>query len=109
MFSDGINKVAAAILPVLDNFERALASDGDETEFRNGIDMIYRQLITTLEGLGITAMECVGQTFDPVRHNAIMHVDDESCGENEVIEVFQKGYLYKDNTVIRHAVVKVAN
>ena len=109
MFSDGISKVVLAILPVIDNFERALISDSSDEEFKNGVDMIYKQLVTTLEGLGVRELECQGKVFDPTRHNAIMHIDDEQYGENEIVEVFQKGYIYKDETVIRHAVVKVAN
>ena len=109
MFSDGISKVVLAILPVIDNFERALISDSSDEEFKNGVDMIYKQLVTTLEGLGVRELECQGKVFDPTRLNAIMHIDDEQYGENEIVEVFQKGYIYKDETVIRHAVVKVAN
>ena len=109
MFSDGISKVVLALLPVIDNFERALISDSSDEEFKNGVDMIYKQLVTTLEGLGVRELECQGKVFDPTRHNAIMHIDDEQYGENEIVEVFQKGYIYKDETVIRHAVVKVAN
>jgi len=109
MFSDGILKVVTAILPVIDNFERALASDCGDGEFKNGIDMIYKQFLTALQNLEIKELICKGETFDPSKHNAIMHIDDEQYGENEVIEIFQKGYLYKDETVIRHAVVKVAN
>ena len=109
MFSDGISKVVSAILPVIDNFERALISDSSDEEFKNGVDMIYKQLVTTLEGLGVRELECQGKVFDPTMHNAIMHIDDEQYGENEIVEVFQKGYIYKDETVLRHAVVKVAN
>ena len=109
MFSDGILKVVQAILPAIDNFERALLSESSDEEFKNGVDMIYKQLTSTLEGLGVRQLECKGQTFDPKKHNAIMHIDDEQYGESEIVEVFQKGYIYKDETVIRHAVVKVAN
>lgn len=109
MFADGIAKVATAVLPVLDNFERALAAESGDGEFRNGVEMIYKQLVTALSDLGVKELEAVGQPFDPAKHNAIMHVDDEQYGENEVVEVFQKGYAYKDTTVLRHAVVKVAN
>lgn len=109
MFSDGIIKVVAATLPVIDNFERALASDCGDAEFKNGVDMIYKQFVAVLESLEVRELVCEGEKFDPSKHNAIMHIDDEQYGENEVIEVFQKGYLYKDETVIRHSVVKVAN
>lgn len=109
MFADGIAKVVTAVLPVLDNFERALAADSGDAEFKNGVEMIYKQLVSSLEALGVKELEAVGQPFDPAKHNAIMHVDDEQYGENEVVEVFQKGYIYKESTVLRHAVVKVAN
>ena len=109
MFSDGISKVVLAILPVIDNFERALNSKSSDEEFRNGIDMIYKQMISSLESLGVKELDCKGQKFDPKKHNAIMHIDDEQYGEDEIVEVFQKGYIYKDETIIRHAVVKVAN
>ena len=70
--------------------------------------MIYKQLMTSLEEAGVTTIEAVGQEFNPEFHNAVMHVEDEAFGENEVIEEFQKGYLYRDS-VIRHSMVKVAN
>lgn len=109
MFSDGISKVVLAILPVMDNFERALQSESGDMEFKNGVEMIYKQLVTNLSELGVAELECTGQPFDPTKHNAIMHIDDEQYGENEIVEVFQKGYVYKNETIIRHAVVKVAN
>ena len=70
--------------------------------------MIYKQLVKQLEELGITAIECVGKEFDPNLHNAVMHIDDDSYGENIVAEELQKGYMYKD-MVVRHSMVKVAN
>ena len=70
--------------------------------------MIYRQLLKTLEELGVKPIEAVGQPFDPNFHNAVMHIEDESLGENVVAEEFQKGYLYRDS-VVRHSMVKVAN
>lgn len=109
MFADGIVKAINTILPALDNLDRALAAETADAEFKNGVDMIKKQFITALESLGITEIECIGKTFDPNFHNAIMHIDDESYGENEVIEVFQKGFVYKEETIIRHAIVKVAN
>ena len=85
MFADGIVKAATSILPAIDNLERAL------------------------EALGVKEIECLNKEFDPKFHNAIMHVDDEAFGENEVVEVFQKGFVYKEEIIIRHAIVKVAN
>lgn len=109
MYSDGLVKAVSTILPVIDNLERALATETSDADFKNGVDMIYKQFLTTLESLGVKEIECIGCEFDPKMHNAIMHVDDEQYGGNEVIEVFQKGYKYKEETVVRHAVVKVAN
>ena len=109
MFADGIVKAINTILPALDNLDRALCAESTDAEFKNGVDMIKKQFITALESLGITEIDCVGKPFDPNFHNAIMHIDDEAYGENEVIEVFQKGFVYKNETVIRHAIVKVAN
>ena len=76
--------------------------------FAEGMNMIYRQLLKTLEELGVKPIEAVGQPFDPNFHNAVMHIEDESLGENVVAEEFQKGYLYRDS-VVRHSMVKVAN
>lgn len=111
MFDLGAKSIAERILPVVDNFERALAaapSEGDSKAFADGIQMIYSQMINTLDGLGIKAIDCVGKPFDPNFHNAILHVEDESFGDNEIVEELLKGYMYKD-TVLRHSMVKVAN
>ena len=109
MFLDGISKTVQTILPVIDNLDRALMAETSDVEFKNGVEMIKKQFITALETLGIKEIDCLGKSFDPNFHNAIMHIDDEQYGENEVIEVFQKGYMYKEETIIRHAIVKVAN
>ena len=107
----GASDFILKILPVVDNFERVLGAmtDADkESSFAQGIEMIYKQLITVLSDLGVTPIEAVGQEFDPNIHNAVMHAEDEELGENIVAEEFQKGYKYKD-TVLRHSMVKVAN
>ncbi|MBQ8605249.1 MAG: nucleotide exchange factor GrpE [Clostridia bacterium] len=109
MFLDGISKTVQTILPVIDNLDRALMAETSDAEFKNGVEMIKKQFITALETLGVKEIDCLGKEFDPNMHNAIMHIDDESYGENEIIEVFQKGYMYKEETIIRHAIVKVAN
>ena len=109
MFADGIVKATSSILPVIDNLERALMTESADAEFKNGVELIKKQFITALETLGIKEIECQGKQFDPKLHNAIMHIDDEQYGDNEVVEVFQKGYVYKEETIIRHAIVKVAN
>ena len=95
-------------LPVYDNLVRALAQSTADEAYRKGVEMIMTQFNTTLEKLGITEIEALGKTFDPNMHNAVMHVEDENFGENEVVEVFQKGFKLNDK-VIRFAMVKVAN
>ena len=95
-------------LPVYDNLCRALAQTTEDEAYRKGVEMIMTQFEQTLEKLGVTKIESLGQTFDPNRHNAVMHVDDEAKGENEIVEVFQEGFLLGEK-VIRFAMVKVAN
>ena len=111
MFDMGARSIAEKILPVVDNFERAMVAapkEGDGKAFADGITMIYNQLKKTLEDLGVKPIDCVGQAFDPNFHNAVMHVEDENLGENVVAEELLKGYMYKDS-VLRHSMVKVAN
>ena len=109
-FSNGAASVVEKLLPIIDNFERAIASRKEDTDaaYADGVEMIYKQFNTVLEGLGIKAIEAVGKEFDPSLHNAVMHIDDENYGENEVVEELQKGYTYGD-TVLRHSMLKVAN
>ena len=95
-------------LPVYDNLERALRQGTEDEAYRRGVEMIMNQFCSTLEKLGVTPIECLGEKFDPALHNAVMHVDDEEKGENEIVEVFQKGFRLGDK-VIRFAMVKVAN
>ena len=111
MYEMGARDIIERILPVVDNFERGLASIPEEakaTPFADGMEKIYKQFQKTLEEAGVKAIEAVGQEFDPNFHNAVMHVDDESLGENVVAEELLKGYMYRD-TVVRHSMVKVAN
>lgn len=110
MYAVGARDIIEKILPVVDNFERGLAtaSDLENDPFAAGMNKIYKQLATALSDLGVTAIEAVGKEFDPNLHNAVMHVDDDSVGESIIVEEFQKGYLYKE-TVVRHSMVKVAN
>ena len=109
MFSMGAKNIIEKILPVVDNFERGLATVEEGADpFADGMLMIYRQLLTTLDEAGVKPIEAVGQEFNPDFHNAVMHVEDEEVGENIVVEEFQKGYMYND-TVVRHSMVKVAN
>ena len=97
-----------AFLPVYDNLVRALAQSTEDEAYKKGVEMIMAQFRTTMEKLGVTEMDCLGQKFDPAFHNAVMHVEDEEKGENEIVEVFQQGFMLGDK-VIRFAMVKVAN
>ena len=111
MYDVGAKDVLEKLLPVVDNFERAMQSvpeEDKERAFEQGVDKIYKQMMVTLEGIGVKPMNAEGQQFDPDYHNAVMHVDDENLGENVVAEELQKGYMYKEE-VLRHSMVKVAN
>lgn len=111
MYEIGAKDVIEKILPVVDNFERGLSAIPDDakgTPFVDGMEKIYKQLIKTLDDLGVKPIEAVGKEFDPNFHNAVMHVEDESLGENIVAAELQKGYMYRE-TVIRHSMVQVAN
>ena len=111
MFEVGAKSVIEKMLPVIDNFERGLATLSDEEKeqpFAQGMDKIYKQFVASLEELGVKAIEAEGNEFDPNFHNAVMHVEDEQYGENVVAEELRKGYMYRDS-VVRHSMVKVAN
>ena len=111
MYEIGAKDIIEKILPVIDNFERGLApvpEESKEDPFVEGLEKIYKQIMTTLEGVGVKPIEAVGQEFNPDFHNAVMHVEDEEAGENIITEEFQKGYMYHDS-VVRHSMVKVAN
>lgn len=111
MYEIGAKDIIEKILPVVDNFERGLATvpEGErEAPFAEGMDKIYKQLMKTLEDAGVKPIEAVGKEFDPNFHNAVMHVEDENLGENMVAVELQKGYTYRDS-VVRHSMVQVAN
>ena len=111
MYEIGAKDIIEKILPVVDNFERGLGSVPEEEKnapFVEGMEKIYKQLMTTLESVGVKPIEAVGQEFNPDFHNAVMHVEDEELGENIIAEEFQKGYMYRES-VVRHSMVKVAN
>ncbi len=111
MFEIGAKDVVEKILPVLDNFERGfttLQEEQKETPFVQGMDKVYKQMVSVFDSMGVTPIDSVGKEFDPKFHNAVMHIEDENLGENIVAEEFQKGYTYRDS-VIRHSMVKVAN
>lgn len=95
-------------LPVYDNLERALAQETADEAYKKGVEMTMNQLVKVMEGLGVTSFGEIGEAFDPARHNAVMHVEQEGLGENVIAEVFQKGFLVGEK-VIRFAMVKVAN
>ena len=111
MYEIGAKDIIEKILPVIDNFERGLAAVPEESKedpFVEGMEKIYKQLTTTLESLGVEPIEAVDKEFNPDLHNAVMHVEDESVGDNIIVEELQKGYTYK-GFVVRHSMVKVAN
>lgn len=108
MYVIGAKEIIEKMLPVVDNFERALANAQEGDVFAEGVQMIYKQLMTAFDEMGVKAIEAVGQQFDPNLHNAVMHVDDPEQEDNVIVEEFQKGYTYKD-FVVRHSMVKVAN
>ena len=111
MFEIGAKTVIEKLLPVIDNFERGLAAvteDEKETPFAQGVELVYKQLLTSFDELGVKPIEAVGKEFDPNLHNAVMMVDDDSLESGTVAEEMQKGYMYKEN-VVRHSMVKVVN
>lgn len=111
MFEMGSKSVVEKILPVMDNFERGLMAvpeEDEESPFVQGMELVYKQMLTAFEELGVTPIEAVGQEFDPNLHNAVMMVDDDELESGTVAEEMQKGYLYKDS-VVRHSMVKVVN
>ena len=111
MYETGARSIIEKILPVVDNFERGVAALSEEdldSPVGQGMNLIYKQMLQTLEDMGVEAIEAKGNEFDPMLHNAVMHEDNDELGENIVSEELQKGYKYRD-TVIRHSMVKVAN
>lgn len=109
MYVIGARDIVEKILPIVDSFERGLATVSDTDDpFAQGMEKVYKQLMTAFDEMGVKPIEAVGQEFNPDLHNAVMHVEDEDAGENVIVEEFQKGYTYKD-FVVRHSMVKVAN
>ncbi len=111
MFEMGASDVIKKLLPIVDNFERGFKSISEEeleTPFAKGMDMVYKQTVKMLSDMEVKPIEALGSEFNPDFHNAVMHVEDDSVGENVIVEEFEKGYTYRD-TVIRHSMVKVAN
>lgn len=111
MYDIGVKSIVEKILPIVDNFERGLGTIAEkekESAFAQGIELIYKQLVTALDEMGVKPIDAVGKEFDPALHNAVMHGEDESIGANIVSDEFQKGYIYRD-LVVRHSMVKVVN
>ena len=100
--------VVSKFLPVYDNLVRALNQGTEDEAYRKGVEMIMKEFCSTLEKLGVKKIDSLGQKFDPTLHNAVMHCEDEEKGENEIVEVFQEGFMLGEK-VIRFAMVKVAN
>lgn len=111
MYEVGAKDIIEKLLPVVDNFERGLSAVPEEMKedsFVAGMEMIYKQILTMLESVGVQPIEALGNEFNPDLHNAVLHIEDEEAGENIVVEEFQKGYTYRES-VVRHSMVKVAN
>ena len=109
IYQDAKADTVKAFLAVYDNLERAVATEGDENSpHKKGLEMIFAQYKDILKTLGVEEIPAKGQPFDPEKHNAVMHIDDENFGENEVAQVFQAGFQMGDK-VIRYAIVQVAN
>ncbi len=111
MYDMGVKSMIEKMLPIVDNFERGfgtLTEKEKEGAFAQGIELIYKQLMTALEEIGLKPIDAVGKEFDPNLHNAVMHGEDDTLGDNIVSDEFQKGYTYHD-MVVRHSMVKVVN
>lgn len=107
-FSDATAKAALEVISVIDNFERAMAAECSDENYKKGVEMIYGQFVEVIKKLGVEEIDALGKEFDPNLHNAVSQVEDESFGENTVSQVYQKGYKLGDK-VIRCAMVVVAN
>lgn len=109
MYDNGVKDIVEKLLPIVDNFERAVETESEkDNAFFKGVEMILKQFKEIMTSIGVEEIEAVGEKFNPNIHNAVMHIDDENYGENEVAEQLQKGYKYKEK-VIRASMVKVAN
>ncbi len=111
-YADAVVDTVEKLLPVGDNLERALNTEvtsEDAVKFKEGVEMVWKQFIDALEKLGVKPIQAKGEQFDPNLHNAVMHVEDDSVDDNTVVEDFAKGYIYNDERVVRHSMVKVAN
>ena len=108
LYNSLIGDIVTSILPVVDNLEKAVDAKTDDTSYQDGVKLVQKQLLDILERYGVKTIETVGKTFDPSLHEAVSHIEDESKGEQEIIEEYRKGYMI-GNKVIRHSLVVVAN
>lgn len=111
-YGDAIIDAVAEILAIGDNLERALKTEvesEDAVKLKEGVEMVLKQFNDTLAKLGVKPIAAEGEQFDPNLHNAVMHIEDETIDDNTVVEELMRGYIYKDNRVVRHSMVKVAN
>lgn len=111
-YADAVIDSVAELLPVLDNLDRALlaeAASDDARAIKDGVEMVKKQMVESLAKLGVTEIKALGEEFDPNLHNAVMHTEDDAVTENTVVEEFMKGYIYKNERVVRYSMVKVAN
>ena len=107
--ADAVAYAVGALLPTVDNLERALKAETADAEYKKGVEMTYQQLLEAFKGLGVTVIgSAPGTKFDPNLHNAVMHDEDDAFGEGEIKETFQQGFCIGDK-VVRHAMVRVAN
>ena len=110
IYADAYSDALSQILPIIDNLERAVqySAEDPDSPMAKGIELTIKSCVEALNKMGVYEIEALGKTFDPNFHNAVMHVDDDAYGENEIVEVFMKGYI-KGEKVLRFAMVKVAN
>lgn len=111
-YADAVIDTVGAFLEIADNLDRAIATEVSTEEAQkvlDGVVLVKKQLSDTLSKLNVTEIKAVGEEFDPNLHNAVMHIEDEAVTDNTVVEEFLKGYIYKDERVVRHSMVKVAN
>lgn len=111
-YADAAVDIIAEILPIADNLDRALAVEVQSEEAKSvleGVEMVKKQMLETFSKLGVNEIKALGEEFDPNLHDAVMHIEDENVTDNTVVEEFMKGYRYKEDRVIRHSMVKVAN
>ncbi len=111
-YADAVVDTVEKLLPIGDNLERALKAEvtsEDAVRFKEGVEMVMKQFYDALEKLGVKPIKAEGEQFDPNLHNAVMHIEDDNIDDNTVVEDFAKGYIYNDERVVRHSLVKVAN